>query len=784
MVKLLENLLFRLKAIVLIALGVFTIWMGYQAVQLRPDAGYLKQLPSDHPYIETFLEYREKLPGGNALMVAVESKSGDIWTPEFMKVLYDVTDDIFFLPGVFRGSVKSMWTPNTRVFQITEEGFLAYNLIPSNVTRTNIDQEAVESIREDADRWGFKGTLFSNDSSAALIRFELQEIHPITREQLDYIDFAQRIESDIRDKYEGEDINIRIIGFAKMIGDIADGAGGVVFFFVISFFLTTAAVFVYCRSVVLTSLAVGSSLISVVWQFGILDILGYGLDPLAILVPFLVYAIGVSHGIQQINLISAQVVAGANADTAARATFSRLLVPGSMALVTDLAGFATLYLIPVPMIQEMAIVASIGVALKIVSNLIMLPLAAAYFSVPEGYVEKAARLRARRVRLMARVAQITRPVPSAITLTLIGTLFVVAVYESRNRNIGDVHAGAAELREDARFNVDSRFIVQNFDVNLDAFVALVETPENSCISWDLMKPVEKFGYHLMNVEGVRSVVSLPEAAKTVYSVWMEGNPKFRELPRNRYTLVLTTNSFGPSTGLTDRNCNFLSVIVFTEDHKAETINRLIGAADEWIAENGPKYPEHTFRLASGNVGLIAATNDVIESSELPILFYVFGVIIFLVLVAYRDWRAIICCCAPLLVATFMGYWLMSWLEIGLKVSTLPVLVLAVGIGVDYAFYIYTRLQFHLEAGEEIVSAFTLAMQETGMAVIFTGLTLSLGVASWVFSELKFQADMGLLLSFMFFANMIGAVTGLPALAAVLHRRFPKYTTRVPEAAEA
>ena len=176
MVKLLENILFRLKAVVLLALGIFTIWMGYQAVQLRPDAGYLKQLPSDHPYIETFLEYREKLPGGNALMVAVEAKSGDIWTPEFLQVLYDVTDDIFFLPGVFRGSVTSMWTPNTRVFQITEEGFLAYNLIPSDVTRTNIDAEAVERIREDADRWGFKGTLFSNDSSAALIRFELQEI--------------------------------------------------------------------------------------------------------------------------------------------------------------------------------------------------------------------------------------------------------------------------------------------------------------------------------------------------------------------------------------------------------------------------------------------------------------------------------------------------------------------------------------------------------------------------------------------------------------------------------
>lgn len=784
MLKLLENVMFRLKPVVLLALAVFTIWMGYHAVQLKLDAGFLKQLPTEHPYVQTFIDYRDKLPGPNAVMVAVESTDGDIWTPEFMRILHDVTDDIFYLPGVFRGSVTSMWTPNTRVLQITEEGFLAYNLIPATVTRQNIDQEAVDKIREDADRWGFKGNLFSNDSSAALIRFELQEIHPITREQLDYIDFAQRIESSIRAKYESDEVKIRIIGFAKMIGDIADGAADVVIFFIVSFLLTTGAVYFYCRSWRLTSLAVGSSLVSVVWQFGILNLMGFGLDPLAILVPFLVYAIGVSHGIQQINLISAQIVAGADSDTAARATFSQLLVPGSMALVTDLAGFLTLYLIPVPMIQEMAIVASIGVALKIVSNLIMLPLAAAYFPIPQGYAEKAARLREARVRMMTRIAQIARPVPSTLTLIVIGGLFAVAVYESRDRNIGDVHAGAAELRENARYNVDSRFVVENFNINLDAFVAVVETPENSCIHWNLMKPVERFGYHLMGVEGVRSVVSLPEVAKRAYTVWMEGNPKFFELPRNRYTLVLTTSNVAPSTGLTDFPCKFMSVIVFTEDHKAETIKRLVAAANDWIDRNGEKYPELTFRLATGNVGLIAATNDVIESSELPILLYVYGVIIVLVLLAYRDWRAIICCCAPLVVATFLGYWLMSWLEIGLKVSTLPVLVLAVGIGVDYAFYIYTRLQTHLEAGHDVVAAFVLSMQETGMAVIFTGLTLSLGVASWVFSGLKFQADMGLLLSFMFFANMIGAVTGLPALAALLHRHFPKYPANKGEPVEA
>lgn len=215
----------------------------------------------------------------------------------------------------------------------------------------------------------------------------------------------------------------------------------------------------------------------------------------------------------------------------------------------------------------------------------------------------------------------------------------------------------------------------------------------------------------------------------------------------------------------------LPVIAFTLDHKATTINRVVAASKQFIADNPMEGV--TFRLASGNVGIMAATNEVIAEKEVPMLIAVYIAIIALVILAYRDWRATICCCAPLILATFIGYWFMSWQEIGLKVSTLPVLVLAVGIGVDYAFYIYSRMQGYLDAGMDIADAYAQALQETGMAVIFTGVTLSIGVSTWAFSALKFQADMGMLLSFMFFINMVGAVTALPALAVTLERWFPR-----------
>lgn len=771
MLQFVENLVFRFRLVILALLAIFTLWMGFYATQLRLDAGFDKQLPTDHPFIETFAEYRDKLPPPNSITIGVHPREGTVWTPETLQKLNDVTDAIFYLPGIYRGSVQSLWTPNTRVLEVNEQGLRAYNVIDAHTTPENLTDKNIARIRDNAIRGGHVGQLVSHDFTIAAVRAKLNDFDPLTGEKLDYIELAARLETDIRDRFEDEDFEIHITGFAKMIGDIADEAKSVLVFFGLAFLLTTAAVYVYARSWVLTFLAVFCSLVSVVWQFGLLIVLDIGLDPLAILVPFLVYAIGVSHGVQQINLISAEVCAGHDSETAARATFRRLLVPGSMALVTDLVGFVTLVLIPIPMIQELAIAATIGVALKIITNLIMLPILASYFSFDGRYIERISRAREQRIAWMKRLAVIAKPRPAAITLVICGGILGASILATNDRHVGDLHPGAPELWPGSRYNVDTNLLVERFSENSDAFIVIAETPELSCLDYGVMNLIDRFGWHMQNIAGVKAAVSLPTIAKRGYATWSEDNLKFRALPRNDKTLVLTTGGISSGTGLLNDNCTMLPMIAFTIDHKATTIKRVVAAAEEFIADN--PYPGVTFRLASGNVGIMAATNDVIERSELPMLVYVYIAIVILVLLAYRDLRALICCCLPLLLATFAGYWLMSMLQIGLKVSTLPVLVLAVGIGVDYAFYIYSRLQRYLNEGMDIYNAYSQALQETGMAVMFTGATLAIGVSTWAFSGLKFQADMGLLLSFMFVANMIGAVTALPALAVLLEKLFPR-----------
>ena len=775
MLKRVEDGVFLLRMPILVALALLTIVSGYFASQLRLDAGFIKQLPTDHPFIETFMEYRSKLPPPNSIIIGVHPRDGNIWSIEAMRRLNDVTDAVFFLDGVFRGSVQSLWTPNTRVLVVNEEGLHAYNVIEAYVTPENLTKEKIERIRDNTIAGGHVGSLVSHDFSIAAIRANLNDINVRTKAPVDYIELASRLESDIRGKFEDEKFEIHITGFAKMIGDIAEEARGVGVFFGLAFVLTTLAVYIYARSVVLTLLAVLCSLVSVVWQFGILKLMGIGLDPLAVLVPFLVYSIGVSHGVQQINLMSAEICAGNDSEAAARATFSRLLVPGIMALVTALTGFLTLYLIPIPMIQELSVMASVGVALKIITNLFMLPIVASYCKFDANYVSRISHVREGRARMMGWLGQIAQPRASVITLGVCALVFVLSVVETRDRHVGDLHPGAPELWPEERYNIDVNLMVEKFSMNLDAFVIIAEMPELSCLNYTYMNLLDRFAWHLQNVDGVKYAMSLPTVAKRGYSIWTENNPKFNALARNKNTLVLSIAGVSPSTGLLNDKCTTLPVIAYTADHKATTVKRVVAAAEQFIADN--PMPGVEFKLASGNVGIIAATNDVISQKEIPMMIYVYIAIIILVILAYRDWRATICCCLPLMLATFVGYWFMSWQEIGLKVSTLPVLVLAVGIGVDYAFYIYSRMQTYITAGMGIADAYARALQETGMAVMFTGATLCLGVSTWAFSALKFQADMGILLSFMFFINMVGAVTALPALAVNLERLFPR--SRIP-----
>jgi predicted RND superfamily exporter protein len=883
MVLKIENLFFKYRLSILSAFVLLTIVMGFFASQLKLDAGFYKQLPSNHSFIKTFYQYEDALFGSNNLIIAVRNTEGDIFEKDFLSKLLEVSEAVRYLPGANQASLTSLWTPNVRVLRVTEEGYEASPVIPGNIIPEDLNDEEIEKIKERILTGGHVGKIVSNDFTSALIKIELTEFDSRTGEALDYIELGKLLDVEVRNQFENDKFQIHIIGFAKMISDIASQAGNVFIFFLLAFALTVLSVYYYSKSWTLTFLPLICSLTSLIWQFGMLEILGFGLDPLAILVPFLVFAIGVSHGIQQVNQITKEIIEGQSSIYAARASFSRLLVPGTMALITDLVGFGTLVFLPIGMIQELGITASIGVAMKIVTNLVMLPLAASYAKYNQGFVIRAEKAITGRRNAMKFFGKMAEPRTAFITLGISSILFVYATILASDRHIGDLHAGAPELRPDAVYNQDMKDITSRFNITSDVLIVIMEVPELACRMYDVMSVQDNFHWYMENVEGVTEVISLSGVARQAASGYAEGNPKWNYVPRHDRALGFVTSIADPSTGLLNENCTILPVYIFTEDHKATTIEHVINATKEYqnkyqsldiaidfynvfLPPEGEKpYPnvlvtygaeidyeaegldsviefskeewidfgyknnfntrslgtprlnammqdtrldeidtalsreilaarkaitnlfnenpsadaiayridDTNFRLASGTVGIMHATNEVIEESELPMMLLVYAVIVFLVFITYRDWRATICCTVPLTFATMLGYAFMDIMQIGLKISTLPVMVLAVGIGVDYAFYIYNRLQTYLKEGQDITQAFQNTFANTGAAVIFTALTLAIGVSTWSFSALKFQADMGMLLTFMFIVNMLCAMTTLPALAVVLDKLFPR-----------
>ncbi len=767
----LEGALFGIRRSLLAVLLGFTAVMGWFALQLHMDAGFEKQMPVGHEYIETFRTYRDDVLGANRITVVVKAREGTIWNAPALTRLYEVTQAVMFLPNVSRLGVQSLWTPNSFVNEITEDGFRAEPIIDGTVTPERLDAETIGNIQRATSQGGYVGTLVSRDQTSAMITAELNEIDA-DGNKIDYVAYNHLLEEQIRSKFEDARFEIQIIGFAKQIGDIADGAQGVLVFCAVALLLTALAVYWYCHSVRLTLLPVLCSLTSLIWQFGTLRLLGYGLDPLAVLVPFLVFAIGVSHGVQQINFIVREIALGKSTEEAARLSFSGLLVPGTLALVTAFVSFVTLVLIPIPMVRELAITASIGVAYKILTNLVMLPLAASLFHFTKDYAEKAMTKREKRAGWLRGLARLAEPGRAAVVLAVTAAVFGVAVWQSSDRVVGTLEPGAPELRQDARFNRDAVAISSSYDTGLDWLTVIFETklPE-ACENTAIGAYQDGFVDAMQRVPGVMSISAFSSQLRTYSEGYNEGNPKMNVVPSDPGNYSGLAVEVGRLRGYMRKDCSMTAVHLFLTDHKAATINRVIDEVKAFRAAD--PLEGVTIRLAAGNAGVLAAVNDEVEISEMPMMLYVYAAIVLLVFMVYRDFRAVIACCLPLTVGTFIGYWFMKELSIGLTVATLPVMVLAVGIGVDYAFYIYNRLQYHLAHGQPIVKAVEHAIMEVGMATIFTAITLAVGVATWAFSALKFQADMGKLLAFMFIVNLVMAMTALPALAVWLEKLFPR-----------
>lgn len=765
-----ERLVFNHRVSVLLLCLVATLVLAFYATRLQLNASFERVIPDSHPFIQNYLANRAELPGlGNNVRVVVENTNGDIFNAEYLRVLREVNDRLYLIAGTDRAWMRSLWMPLVRWRQITEEGIAGGPVMPDDYSG---DPKSIAALKQNVARAGLVGTLVANDRRSSMIIAPLLEVIPETAKSLDYAAYSDELEKQLR-SLQTDTIKVRIVGFAKLTGDLIAGLFQIMLFFGLSTFIAAVLVFAYTRCIRSTLMLVFTSLLGVCWMLGLMQLTGFSLDPYSILGPFLIFAIGLSHGAQKMNGVLQDIGRGTHRYVAARYTFRRLFLTGLTALLVNIIGFAVLMVIDIPVIRDLAITTSLGVTVLVFTKLILIPVVLSYI----GAGRKAAEIALRKDQmgkdearsmgaLMHFLVSFTerRRAMAAIgvALSLAAVAFVVRV----DLKVGDLDVGAPELRADSPYNKDMAFITEHFGLSSDQFAVIVKTQPEGCRSFENLLEMRRLGWQLGQVSGVQSTQSLTDLIQMMTSAMFEGNGKWSTISRDQR---ITDTAFSSATvadpGATNIECSISPVVAYLADHRADTLTRVLKTVEAFAAEHNSETIE--FLPAAGSAGIEAITNLVVERSFWSMHFLLYGAVTVLCLIVFRSWRATLVALIPLLLTSILCETLMVWLGIGVKVATLPVIALGVGVGVDYALYLLSVQLKMQRDGYSLEDAYRGALHFTGRVVALIGITMAAGVVTWVFSSIKFQADMGILLTFMFLWNMVGALILIPALSHFL-----------------
>jgi predicted RND superfamily exporter protein len=325
------------------------------------------------------------------------------------------------------------------------------------------------------------------------------------------------------------------------------------------------------------------------------------------------------------------------------------------------------------------------------------------------------------------------------------------------------------LREDSTYNKDVAYTNSHYGVSSDVFAIMVKTPQDGCGTYANLTELDRLSWYMKQIPGVQQTASLADTVRSYMSGSYEGNPKWYTLGAGQGAIDnQMMNALNWNSEHLNNACNVAPVQAFLEDHKAATLDRVVEAAEKFAQEHNNE--DRQFLLAAGSAGVSAATNIVVREANHKMLLWVYAAVTVLCIIAFRNWRAVVIAILPLVLTSIMAEALMALMGIGIKVATLPVVALGVGIGVDYALYLLS-VQLSLQrTGLDLPTAYRRAVGFTGKVVGLVGVTLAAGVITWAWSPIKFQADMGIMLTFMFLFNMVGALILIPALSHFLMPR--------------
>ena len=765
-----DDHIFAYPKLILSALLAITVFFAAQipAVQMYSDFSDL--LPQEHPYIQLHNEIRDNFGGANVVVVGIEVEEGTIFNNKTLALIHRLTQDVDSLPGINHNLVTSLTHRTTRKVWLSEEGSVLSEPYYDPTKKPVLsDEEMAELQTAVLANPRVYGLMVSPDLKSALIKGQLNE------GALDYQKTFEKIQ-EFRSREQLEGINVHVTGQPMLVGWVYTYIPQIVQIFLFTILFMFVLLVVYFRRLYGVLIPMMGIVVSAIWGVGILSLLGFNLDPLTLVIPFLISARAMSHGIQLVERYYGELSLEGNSRKAARNTFDSLFRPGSLGVVSDAVGLLLISLGSIPINTKLSYYASLWAICVIVNVLLLVPLLLSVLPQPKKTEIKHGSIQ----KLLSRVGFLVSARAGATAiLTIVAVCFVVGGYGSTFVQIGESEPGSPLLYPDHDYNLSSKAINTSFPGSEELYIVARTEEKGGLKKPEVIKALEDLQAHMLTDPEMGGAKGLPDLVKQMNRLLHNNDPRYNQVPHDEYYvggLMFAYMASSPIPGALKEFVNpeetDANMIFYYKDHQGGTIRRAIHMVKEWIAEKGDAVDGLSFHLAGGIVGVTAAINEAVFETNRLVIPMVLGLIFLFVMFFYSSLHAGWLMFLSMSFATILSYGYMGAMKIGINVNTVPIIAVGIGVGIDYSIYIMDRIREEMLRCRTLEEAVIRAISTTGLAVCVTAGALILGVVMWVFlSDLRFQADAALLLVMMLVFNMVAALFVVPSWITLFKPRF-------------
>ncbi|MFY9327598.1 MAG: efflux RND transporter permease subunit [Georgfuchsia sp.] len=760
----------RRRAAVAAVFTLLTVVMGFFAVRVEVKTVFDDLLPRTHAYVKVHERFRQDFGGSNMVSIMVEVEQGDIFKTPVLEKVKKLTNDLALVNGVNSFQIISLASNKLKEIKASTDSIDVQPVMGGNVPTT---AEGLEALKNTVlNNSMVYGTYVSQDIKAALITVDFYE------NAVDYSKIFPQV-MKLVNAAQGDGVRVSVVGEPILYGWVDHYVPETVHIFLMTIGCLMLLLFLAARTWRGTLLPLLAGFTSAIWALGFARLMGYNLDPLVIVIAFLITARSISHSVQLVTRFGDELAAGVpTSKAAASSAMLQLFKPGMLGVVADAGCMIVVILTPIPLMQKISLIGTVWVLTIAICACVMTPVLLSWLKPSARNVHpiNIYPLLDGILNICVRVA--TTRWRYALLLGAAAVFVVSGIYAFKLQ-VGDADAGSPILWQDSSYNKDSAAINSQFQ-GADRMYVVFEGKQPGAVKelpvLNNMASMQRFMGAQPQIGGS---LSLADVIPSVNQVMRENNPRYRDLGKsaieNGELLYMWSADASDTSRFMDPQAQITQVTLFFKDHRGDTIRTAIQRVKEFIAAH--PIEQGVYVLAGGLIGVTAAVNEVIFAGQIESIALALLVLIICCAVAYRSLRAGIFFMVPVILSNTITFSVMAWQGIGMTLSTLPVAALGIGLGVDYAFYVVDGIREELRGHSDLKQAIVQSLHSAGKGVLITSLTLTASVVLWFASSLRFQAEMGILMAIWLFVSSFSALFIMPAMVYVFKPDFVTHASK-------